>query len=91
MRKSTSLAAVAALFSASVLLCAPSQAMTPGAAAGVKGAAAVIDPVEKTACWRWGWHGWGWYPCYARVYPGYGYRYWGGGWGYRRWGWGHRW
>ena len=75
MRKLTSLAAVAALFSAAMLLSAPSQAMTPGTASGVKGAAATIDPVEKTACWRYGWHGWGWYPCY---YGGYGY-------GYRRW------
>jgi hypothetical protein len=44
-----------------------------------------INPIEKTACWRWGWRGWGWYPC--------GY-YWGPGWGYspyHRWGWGHRW
>ena len=96
MRKLTSLAAVAALFSASTLLSAPSQAMTPGTAPGVKGAAATIDPVEKTACWRYGAYGWGWYPCYYGVYPGYGYGYgygyrrwgwggWGGGWGYRRW------
>jgi hypothetical protein len=44
-----------------------------------------INPIEKTACWRWGWRGWGWYPC--------GY-FWGPGWGYgpyHRWGWGHRW
>ncbi len=92
MRKLTSLAAVAALFSAAMLLSAPSQAMTPGTAAGVKGAAATLDPVEKTACWRYGWHGWGWYPCYYRVYPYYGYRYyyrpyWGYRWGYRRWWW----
>jgi hypothetical protein len=43
-----------------------------------------ISPIEKTACWRWGWRGWGWYPC----------GYWGPGWGYgpyHRWGWGHRW
>ena len=92
MRKLTSLAAVAALFYASVLLAAPSRAMTPGAAAGVKGAAATLDPVEKTACWRYGGYGWGWYPCYYGVYPNYGYRYYGygprwgwGGWGYRRW------
>ena len=94
MRNVTSLAAAAA-FSAAMLLSAPSQAMTPGAASGVKGAAATLDPVEKTACWRWGVAGWGWYPCYSGVYPGYGYRYWGygprWGWGYRRWGWGHRW
>jgi hypothetical protein len=26
-------------------------------------AADSIASVEKTACWRQGWHGWGWYPC----------------------------
>jgi hypothetical protein len=85
MRKSTSLAAMAALFAAAMLLSAPSQAMTPGTASSVRGAAATIDPVEKTACWRYGWHGWGWYPCFYgyRAYPYYGY-----GWGYRRWGYG---
>jgi hypothetical protein len=96
MRKLTSLAAVAALFAAAMLFSASSQAMTPGTAPGVKGAAAAIDPVEKTACWRYGWHGWGWYPCYyGGYYPyrygyyGYGYRPYGyyGGYGYRRWGW----
>jgi hypothetical protein len=98
MRKLTSLAAVAALFSAAMLLSAPSQAMTPGTAAAVKGAAATLDPVEKTACWRWGWRGWGWYPCWGYGPRwgwggGWGYRRWGwgGGWGYRRWGWGHHW
>ncbi len=95
MRKLSSLAAMAALFSAAMLLSAPSQAMTPGTAAGVKGAAATLDPVEKTACWRYGWRGWGWYPCYyGGYYPYAGYRYYGGGpywggyrWGYRRWWW----
>ena len=88
MRKSTSLAAVAALFAAAMLLSAPSQAMTPGTASSVRGAAATIDPVEKTACWRYGWHGWGWYPCYYGYGYRYGYRGWGyGGWGYRRWHW----
>jgi len=32
-------------------------------AAGARSAAAAVDVVDKTACWRWGWHGWGWYPC----------------------------
>ena len=104
MRKSTSLAAMAALLSAATLLSAPSQAMTPGTASGLKGAAATLDPVETAACWRYGWHGLGWYPCYYGVDPSYGYRYWGlgprwryrwddhrWGWGYHRWGWGHRW
>src|SRR5262249_58644619 len=93
MRNVTSLAAATA-FPAAMLLSAPSQAMTPGAASGVKGAAATLDPVEKTACWRYGWHGWGWYPCYyGGYYPyygGYGYGYghcplgghWWGGWGF---------
>jgi hypothetical protein len=94
MRTLTSLAAAAALFSAAMLLSAPSRAMTPGTASGLKGAAATLDPVEKAACWRYGWHGWGWYPCFGGYYPYYGYRYYGygprwgwGGWGYRRWHW----
>lgn len=76
MRKLTSLAAVAALVSAAMLLSAPGQAMTPGTAAGVKGAAATLNPVEKTACWRYGWRGWGWYPCgwYGGSRWGYGPR-----------------
>ncbi len=92
MRKLTSLAAVAALVAAATLVSVPSQAMTPGTASSVRGAAATIDPVEKTACWRYGWHGWGWYPCFYggyRAYPYYGGYY--GGWGYRRWGWGGGW
>ena len=76
-------------FSAAMLLSAPSQAMTLG---GWR--AETLNPVEKTACWRYGWHGWGWYPCGYVVRPGYGY--YGGGWrrgygygwrghGWRRW------
>jgi hypothetical protein len=62
-----------------------------------------INPVEKTACWRLGWRGWGLYPCgfYSGVYPyysgygpayGYGSAYgyaWGPYWG-ASW-WGHPW
>jgi hypothetical protein len=33
------------------------------ASAPVRAAADSITSVEKTACWRRGWHGWGWYPC----------------------------
>ena len=38
-------------------------------------AARSINPIEKTACWRLGWHGWGLYPCgyYYGGYPYYGY------------------
>ena len=88
MRKLTSLAAAAALVSAAALFAAPSQAMTLGVPSAVKGAAATLDTVEKTACWRYGWHGWGWYPCYSGAYPYYGYRYWGYG---PRWGYGYGW
>ena len=83
MRRMITLAGAAALFSAAALMAGPSQAMTFGARAGVRGAAEGLNVIDKTACWRYGWHGWGWYPCgyyYARPYP---YRY-GYGYGWRR-------
>ena len=32
---------------------------------GVRAAIEAANPVEPAACRekRWGWHGWGWYPC----------------------------
>lgn len=42
--------------------------------ATTRSAAAAIDVVDKTACWRWGWHGWGWYPCWAG--PGWRFYHW---------------
>jgi len=39
-------------------------------------AAQSINPIEKTACWRLGWHGWGLSPCGYYYYGGspyYGY------------------
>jgi hypothetical protein len=84
MRRLSLLAAAAALFSAAALTSAPSQAMPIGT--GVQGAAETINPVDKAACWRYGWRGWGWYPCW------YGPRYYGAyGYGYRRWAWGRPW
>jgi hypothetical protein len=63
-------------------------------------AAQSINPIEKTACWRLGWHGWALSPCgyyyggypyygyygYSYPYSGYGWRPYGGwgGWAYRR-------
>jgi len=38
------------------------HASTLGSTA-VHTAADSISAIEKTACWRRGWHGWGWYPC----------------------------
>lgn len=93
MRRLTMLAAAAALFSAAALTSAPSQAMPVGT--GVQGAAETINPVDKAACWRRGWRGWGWYPCFygpriygPRVYGWYGHRW---GWGHRPWGWHRHW
>ena len=83
MRRLSTLAVAAAAISAAALMSTPSQAMTMGAPAGVRDAAEGLNLVDKTACWRYGWHGWGWYPCgYAYVRP-YPYRY--HGWHGRRW------
>ena len=88
MRKMITLAVTAAaIVSAASLLSSPASAMTFGTPAGVRGAAEQINPIDNVACWRYGWRGWGWYPCgYGRVYG------WRGGWGWRRgWGWRHHW
>jgi hypothetical protein len=83
MRKMTMLAAAAAMLSAAALVSGPARAMPVGAPSGVLGAAETLNQIEKTACWRYGWHGYGWYPCAGYVVrPGWGYR--GYGWGWRR-------
>jgi hypothetical protein len=51
---------------------------------GLQRFADALSPIEKAACWRYGWHGWGWYPC------GWGHRYYGGYYG-GRWGWHRGW
>jgi len=64
MRKlALTVAATAAILAVGSLSAYRAEAMTLGGPAGVRGAIDAISPVEKTACWRWGWHGWGWYPC----------------------------
>jgi hypothetical protein len=94
MRKSVfTLTAATALLAGEAMLSGPAGAMTLGSPEGVRGALDTINPVEQAGCWRYGWHGWGWYPFCGRPYGrGYGY---GPGWGYGpRWGWhhrGHRW
>ena len=87
MWKKITLAAAAALFSAAALMSGPTQAMPFGSPSGVLGAAEAINPIDKTACWRYGWHGYGWYPCGGYVRPGWGWRGRGYGWhrGWRRW------
>lgn len=91
MRKVLTLAAAAmAIFSAASLVPSPAHAMTLGSPAGVLGAAEAVNPIENVACWRYGWHGLGWYPCRRVVVvgPGWGWR--GRGWHGRGWG-GHGW
>jgi len=81
MRKSVlALTAAAAMLTAGVTMSSPAGAMTVGGPEGIRGALDTINPVDKAACWRYGWHGWGWYPCY-RHYYGYGY---GPGWRWHR-------
>lgn len=56
------------------------------AATGLGRGGETLSLIEKAGCWRYGWHGWGWYPrC------GWG---WHRGWGWHGWGWHrgwHRW
>jgi len=100
MRKlALTIAAAATILFAGSLASNRAEAMTPGSTAGVRLAADAVDPIENVACWRWGWRGWGWYPCvyyggwgYPAYHPGWrGYGWRGGyGWGGGRWGW-RRW
>ena len=67
----------AALLAAATLTATPSRALPLGADA-VRATAVTLDPVDQvSACWRYGWHGWGWYPCYyyygggSVPYPGW--------------------
>ena len=87
MRKLTILAAAAAMFAGLALTSAPSQAVTLGAPVAVNGAAETLNMVDKAACWRYGWRGWGWYPCYVGPRYGWGWRrpYWGWRRGWHRW------
>jgi hypothetical protein len=94
------LSTAAALIAGSLLFGSnPAEATITTAPLGQAGQS--INPIEKTACWRLGWRGWGLYPCgyYYGAYPyyygygpyqGYG---WGPYWGWRpwAWGWGRRW
>src|SRR5712671_6803486 len=76
MRKRITLAAAAALFSAAALMSGPTQAMPFGSPSGVLGAAEALNPIEKTACWRYGWRGHGWRRGYGYGWRGHGWRRW---------------
>jgi hypothetical protein len=51
----------------------PAGAITIAPAA-VRAAIETVNPVEKALCWRWGWHGWGYYPCGYWIGPRWGWR-----------------
>lgn len=34
--------------------------------AGLRSAGEAMRAVDTVRCWRWGWHGWGWYPACAK-------------------------
>jgi hypothetical protein len=53
------LAATAAIATVSP---APVAAMTAVDSAGIRSAVEAANPVEKVACWRYGWRGFGLYP-----------------------------
>ena len=91
------LSAAAVLIAGSLLFGSNrAEAMVTAAPLGQAGQS--INPMEKTACWRLGWRGWGLYPCgvFYGVYPyyygygpasgsyGYGYGY-GAYWGWTPW------
>lgn len=55
------------LIAAGILIAGPPTSSRAEAfgSAGIRAAAERLNPVEAAACRekRWGWHGWGWYPC----------------------------
>ena len=62
----------AAVLAAAALAATPARALPLGGDA-VRGAATPLDPVEHVrSCWRFGLHGWGWYPCYYYYSGSYG-------------------
>jgi hypothetical protein len=97
--RQTLLSTMSAVFLVSIgsLVASPANAVVNGPSLGA--ALDAVSHVEKhvekaNVCWRWGWHGWGWYPCFYSYYgPGYAYRHYGYGprfyyrphWGWRRW------
>jgi hypothetical protein len=79
---------VAAVSGAAILymIASPAGALSldPNA---VRPAVDAVSAIEKTACWRPGWHGWGWYHCWGHRY---GYA-WAQSWHWHRWHYWHHW
>lgn len=57
---------IAPILGAAMLLMAsgphPAAAMTAFGSTGIRSAIETLNPVERVACWRYGWRGWGIYP-----------------------------
>jgi hypothetical protein len=58
---------IIAFGAASAIACAGAlmskvEALPLNASQGVRAASESVNPTEQAACWRYGWHGWGWYP-----------------------------
>ena len=87
MRRSVlALTAAAAVTAGGAMMSGPAGAVILGGPEGIRGAVDTVNPVEHAGCYRYGWHGWGWYPFCRRFYGGYGWDR--PGWRGHRW---HRW
>jgi hypothetical protein len=58
---------IIAFGAASAIACAGAlmsnaEALPLSTSQGVRAASESVSPIEQAACWRYGWHGWGWYP-----------------------------
>jgi hypothetical protein len=40
----------------------PSAKAAPPGMTELRQAGEAITVLDEVRCWRWGWHGWGWYP-----------------------------
>ena len=93
MRRSLVALSTAAALIAAPLVLGSNRAEAMVGAPPLGQASQSINPIEKTACWRLGWHGWGLAPC-GYYYGGYGYGGYGGypyyGYGYPTYGYGWR-
>jgi hypothetical protein len=85
MRKTVLAFAAAAMLTGGAMLSGSASAATLGTPDGIRATLDTISPVEQAGCYRYGWHGWGWYP-FCRRHYGYGWD--GPRWRHHRW---HRW
>jgi hypothetical protein len=56
---------VAAILFVGSLALSTAEAVT-SQTSGLRPAGDAVSAVSLAQCWRWGWHGWGWYPACAK-------------------------